>query len=102
MERSARMSSKGQITVPRSVRQALQLREGDSVVFRVDGERALMAKTKDFLALAGTVPVPAAVRGLPWSEVVARSRMLRAARLVADAPTDTIPPSEDEPGERRK
>ena len=40
MESRARLTSKGQLTVPKSVRDALQLREGDQVVFRVEGERA--------------------------------------------------------------
>lgn len=70
METSARMSSKGQITVPRSVRVALGLKEGDNVVFRVDGQRATLARTPDFLDLAGSVPVPAELRGRPWSEII--------------------------------
>ncbi|HUG30461.1 MAG TPA: AbrB/MazE/SpoVT family DNA-binding domain-containing protein [Candidatus Limnocylindria bacterium] len=70
METSARLSSKGQITVPRSVRDALGLKEGDNVVFRVDGERATLARTPNFLDLAGSVPVPAELRGRPWSEII--------------------------------
>ncbi|HJP88211.1 MAG TPA: AbrB/MazE/SpoVT family DNA-binding domain-containing protein [Candidatus Limnocylindrales bacterium] len=80
MEVSARLSSKGQITVPRSVRDALQLAEGDHVVFRVEGQRAILAKTADFLALAGSIPVPAAMRGAPWSEVVGAAKRARGTR----------------------
>lgn len=82
MEVSAKLSSKGQITVPRSVRDALHLAEGDQVVFRVDGQRAILAKTPDFLSLAGSVPVPAALRGAPWSEIVRASRRARGRRHV--------------------
>ena len=71
MEISARLSSKGQITVPRSVRTALGLEEGDAVVFRVDGQRAVLTKTPNFLDLAGSVPVPVELRGRPWSEIIA-------------------------------
>ena len=76
MEVSARMTSKGQITIPKSVRDALSLGDGDAVVFRVDGDRAVLARTPDLLSLAGTISVPAAVRGRPWAEVrnEARSR----------------------------
>lgn len=70
METSARLSSKGQITVPRSVRDALGLKEGDNIVFRVDGQRATLARTPSFLDLAGSVPVPAELRGRPWSEII--------------------------------
>jgi len=80
LEASAKLSSKGQITVPRSVRDALQLTEGDNVVFRVEGRRAILAKTPDFLSLAGSVSVPAAVRGSPWSEIIGAARQARARR----------------------
>src|SRR5579871_2343567 len=33
---AARISSKGQVTIPRAVRQALRLRQGDSVIFEID------------------------------------------------------------------
>lgn len=82
MEVSARLSSKGQITVPRSVRDALSLKEGDRVVFRVDGRRATLAKTPDLLDLAGSVPVPAELRGRPWSEIIAIAHAEHARRLV--------------------
>lgn len=82
MEISARLSSKGQITVPRSVRTALGLEKGDNVVFRVDGERAVLTKTPNFLDLAGSVPVPAALRGRPWSEIIAIAHADRARRIL--------------------
>ena len=79
MEISARLSSKGQVTVPRAVRDALSLEEGDRLVFRVDGQRAVLARTPDLLALAGSVEVPAAKRGTPWAEVRRQTRHARAA-----------------------
>lgn len=82
MEISARLSSKGQITVPRSVRHALGLREGDQVVFRVEGQRATLAKTPDFLELAGSVPVPAELRGRPWSEIIEMAHAAWAAEAI--------------------
>jgi len=36
VQHQAKLSSKGQITIPREVRQALRLRQGDTVVFEVD------------------------------------------------------------------
>lgn len=79
MDVSARLSSKGQVTIPRSVRQALALEEGDRVVFRVEGDRAVLARSPDLLALAGSVSVPAAKRGTPWNEVLRQTRRSRAA-----------------------
>ena len=78
MEISARMTSKGQITVPSAVRKALALKKGDQVVFRVEGERAVLARTPDLLALAGSIAVPAAKRGTPWAEVLRETWRARA------------------------
>ncbi len=37
MHKEAKLTSKGQITIPREVRQALGLRTGDKVLFESDG-----------------------------------------------------------------
>lgn len=78
MDLAARMSSKGQLTVPKAVREALGLAEGDSVVFRVQGSRATLARTPDLLDLAGAVSVPTAKRGARWSDVRSTARSERA------------------------
>ena len=80
MEAVAKMSSKGQLTVPKAVREALGIGEGDDVVFRVEGDRAVLAKTTDFLDLAGSVQVPAAKRNVAWDDVLKRTRNERGAR----------------------
>lgn len=80
MEAVAKMSSKGQLTVPKAVREALGIGEGDDVVFRVEGDRAVLAKTVDFLELAGSVQVPAAKRNVAWDDVLKRTRNERGAR----------------------
>ena len=77
MEIAARMSSKGQVTVPKAVRDALGIGEGDSVVFRVEGNRAVLARTPDFLSLAGTITVPASRGNAAWDEVVRKTRAAR-------------------------
>ena len=78
MELHARLSSKGQLTVPKQVRAALGLVEGDQVVFRVEADRAVLARAADLLDLAGAVSVPAAKRGTPWTEARRRARAARA------------------------
>jgi antitoxin PrlF len=78
VEIAAKMSSKGQITVPKSVRDALGIGEGDNVVFRVEGNRAVLARTPDFLSLAGTIKVPAARRNAAWDDVIRKTRSVRA------------------------
>ena len=78
MDVAAQLSSKGQLTVPKVVRDALGLEEGDQVVFRVEGRRAVIARTPNLLDLAESVSVPAEKRGTPWSEVRRRTRAARA------------------------
>jgi len=79
MDAAVRVTSKGQVTLPKAVREALGIRLGDEVVFRVEGRRAVLARTPDFLALAGTVVVPAAKRNAAWDEVIRKARSSRAA-----------------------
>jgi antitoxin PrlF len=80
MDVRAKLTSKGQVTIPKSVRVALELHEGDELLFRVERSRAVLAKTPDFLSLAGTVPVPSPKRGTPWDDVVQHTRGSRAER----------------------
>ena len=80
MDVRAKMTSKGQVTLPKSVRDALDLHEGDELIFRVEQSRAVIGKTPDLLGLAGSVPVPASKRSTPWDDVVRRTRRERAER----------------------
>lgn len=80
MEASAKVTSKGQLTIPKVVREALGINEGDEVVFRVEGNQAVLARTPHFLDLAGTIKVPAAKRNVAWDEVIRRTRTARTAR----------------------
>lgn len=78
MEVAAKITSKGQVTVPKAIRDALGISEGDEVVFRVEGNRAVLARTTDFLDLAGSIQVPASKRNVAWSDVIRRTRAARA------------------------
>jgi antitoxin PrlF len=78
VDSSAKLTSKGQVTIPKAVRDQLDLHAGDEIVFRVERSRAMIAKTPDFLELAGSVPVPAAKRGTEWDEVLRRTRRQRS------------------------
>ena len=89
VEIAARMSSKGQLTVPKAVRDALGIGEGDNVVFRVEGNRAVLARTPDFLALAGTFNVPASRRNAARSPSVLAS----SAALSSSSPASRRRPA---------
>lgn len=52
---SAKITSKGQITIPKAVRDTLGVRSGDRVHFlvRADGVVEMFPRTRDLLSLAG-------------------------------------------------
>jgi AbrB family looped-hinge helix DNA binding protein len=73
---SATVTSKGQITVPKGVREALGVQPGDRLAFRVgaDGTVTVEAETVDVRSLRGMIK--SAVRGVSiddMSEAVRRS-----------------------------
>ena len=55
MEVRARMTSKGQVTVPVEVRRSLGIQEGDVVVFELAGAYATMRKRRPTLEVAAEV-----------------------------------------------
>jgi len=69
MQIGATLTSKGQITIPKEVREALGLDAGDRVYFRVSEGGAVMTKTPDFIDLGGSVPVPPELRAVPWKKI---------------------------------
>jgi antitoxin PrlF len=79
VDATARVTSKGQVTVPKAVRDALGIKEGDDLLFRVDGNKAVLARTPNLLELAGAIRVPATKRNAAWDEVIRRTRTARAA-----------------------
>ena len=60
MKQAAKVTSKGQITIPLRVRQALKLNPGDQVTFEVHERSgtpvAQLERAPDFFALAGSIP----------------------------------------------
>jgi AbrB family looped-hinge helix DNA binding protein len=77
---AATLTSKGQITVPKEVREALGLKTGDRVGFRIreDGSVVLLAETLDISELRGCVQ--ARVRGLSVDDMQAAVRKAAVAK----------------------
>ncbi len=78
MDVPATLTSKGQITLPKSVRDALGLKEGDRVLFRVLDGRAVLSKVEDFLNLAGSVRISPDKKGTAWPAIKASTWRRRA------------------------
>lgn len=47
---------KGQITLPKKIREALRIKEGDALVVFLRGEEIVLRKRKTLFDLAGTLP----------------------------------------------
>lgn len=60
MKERATVTSKGQVTIPAAVRKALQLNQGDQVVFEMavqsDQPVARLRRASDIFAMAGSIP----------------------------------------------
>ncbi len=77
MEQRARVTSKGQVTVPKAVRRAMGLKEGDDLVFEMeDGDVRLRVERKP-VSFADYVGVLREGKGMSWDEVNAHVRDLR-------------------------
>ncbi|MBP1846222.1 AbrB family looped-hinge helix DNA binding protein [Rhizobium petrolearium] len=63
MNREVTLSPKGQVTIPKEMREALNLHPGDHLIYSlVDGEVVLTPKNLDFNDLAGHLGKP------PWGQ----------------------------------
>lgn len=78
---TARLTSKGQTTVPKSVRQALGLAPGDRVVWQVADDRVVLTK-----APADTAHADPAIRAF----LTFLERDIRAGTLVAELPPEVM------------
>ena len=70
---TATLTSKGQITIPKPIRDALGVEAGDRLEFlvRADGVVELFARTRDLMSLAGLIGAPSATRSADLDDVIA-------------------------------
>lgn len=77
MEQRARVTSKGQVTIPKAVRRALGIREGDSLLFEIeDGEVRVRVERKP-ISFADYAGVWREGKGMSIEEINAYVRDLR-------------------------
>jgi AbrB family looped-hinge helix DNA binding protein len=79
MDSAAKVTSRGQVTVPKTIREALGIKDGDEVVFRVEGGQALLARTPEGFDPDQIVDAPTAQCNAEWDDVVCTTRAARAA-----------------------
>lgn len=81
VDAQAKVTSKGQVTIPKSVRDALGVKPGDNLHFAVRDGRAELTRLMTLDELAGSVPVPPDVQGLSWEEIRRRAREAQARKF---------------------
>jgi AbrB family looped-hinge helix DNA binding protein len=75
MPKSSRLTKKCQVTVPKEIRNALRLKEGDTVYFTIEGGKAVLRPAPDSFEKA--------LRGLgkdAWQSLGGADRFLRRER----------------------
>lgn len=77
MERKARVTSKGQVTIPKEVREALGVREGDSLLFEVEDGAARIRALRQPVSFADYAGAWREGKGMTMEEVNAHIRELR-------------------------
>lgn len=95
---TARLTSKGQVTVPVEVRRLLGLDEGDSLLFRVEGHgepTASVTKVPRLRHLAGSFPLPEEWKDASWQEIREHARRSLATRRTEQLSMPTQTSSSD-------
>jgi antitoxin PrlF len=85
MRYAAKLTSKGQVTIPKQVRDRLALSPGDYLVFEVNGDRLEVTKapvtpTEDFGTLADRIAARFEERGITRDDVAEAIRWAREER----------------------
>lgn len=81
------ITSKGQTTLPASIRRALHLKAGDRILYEVQGDSVLIRPQPGAMAVFGALKPPAGKSGVPIEEARAKSREV----WVADAAREGLP-----------
>ncbi len=77
MEQKARVTSKGQVTIPKQVRLALRIRAGDTLIFETDEEGVRIRPQRPANAFAEYEGIWREGEGESAEEINARIRELR-------------------------
>lgn len=77
MKRKARITSKGQVMIPKAVRQVLGITEGDSLIFEVEGKDVRIRAAREPVSFEDYAGAWREGEGMIWDEVNDHLRDLR-------------------------
>lgn len=75
------VTKKGQITIPKPVRDRLGLKEGDKVIVKFSENKVYIRKITSIFDLEGSVRVPEKVKKLGWKEIEKEAHENMAKRV---------------------
>lgn len=79
LSRIARVTSKGQVTIPKDIREALDIRDGDAVEFWIRGDELRVERIGRPEELRGSLKTPDHLKGIPVEEIVRMARRIPRA-----------------------
>ncbi len=74
------ITKKGQITIPKAIREHLSLKEKDKLLVKLEGNKAVIQRIPSLYELRGSVRVPASVKNLSWKEIERKAHEAQAEK----------------------
>ena len=68
-----KITRKGQVTIPKEIRDRLFLKESDILIVSNENNKVVMEKMSPFFELKGSVKVPDKIKNLSWKEIEERA-----------------------------
>lgn len=64
-----KVTRKGQVTIPKEIREQLSIKESDNLEVKVVGNSIVMEKLESFETLRGSVKIPNKYKNMSWKEI---------------------------------
>ena len=76
------ITKKGQITIPKSIRDKLSIKNNDKLSIKLFGNRAVIEKIPSLLELENSIRVTKVGKKLNWKEIERKTHEARAKKTV--------------------
>lgn len=64
-----KVTSKGQVTIPKEIREQLSIKESDNLEVKVVGNSIVMERLESFETLRGSIKIPTKYKNISWKEI---------------------------------